>query len=141
MLHSWQDDYEEGLTNEMKITALIVIGIITLMVGPGAIFEIRKRRIPKMSTEGLKELFNKKYNYPYFNLAVLELKKRGEDISFTFPAFLDLALSPRVEKLIGIGNLNSHFGEKLPHINLSGEELTPEGRKQLLEVKEKLQSI
>ena len=86
-----------------------------------------------MATDDIKALFHKASNFTLFNLATKELQKRDEDISFTFPIYLHLALSDKsVLQLIGKGCLNAYFKEKLPpDINLREERMSEKTREQL----------
>ena len=115
----------------MRIIGLLVLAFIGYIVLHGTVQSFKMSRIPKKSTADLKALFNLRSNFCYYAKATEELKGRGEDIMFTFPAFLDLALSGGVMQMIGKGCLLSQFGDKLSHIDLTGKALTPEATNQL----------
>ena len=125
----------------MKIIGLLVLGVIGYVVLHSTVQSFKMSRIAKKSTADLKALFKLRSNFCYYAKATEELRGRGEDISFTFPTFLDLALSGGLRELIGKGCLQSQFGEKLSHIDLTGEKLTPEAKAQLEELKEQVEKL
>jgi len=127
----------------MKILLSIIVVVGVLAYGLFIIYYgILFRLIPHLKTSTLKALFGHNVNALAFQKASEELVKRGEDMTFTFPIFLDLALSgDELKELIGRGSLQRYFRDKLTHIDLTGKQMKPEAREQLQELRRKLDEI
>lgn len=125
----------------MKTIGILVLGIVGFLAVSGVLEFIKRKRVPKKSTDQLKALFARRSNFTCFHQAVLELKRRGEDVSFAFPVFLDMALSPGVQGMIGRGCLQTHFAGKLSGVDLSGKGLSAEARNRLNEIRKQEEKL
>ena len=126
----------------MKLIALFIGVVIVVSVVTNLLHDRKMKRIPAKSTDSLKALFDApRANFTLLHQAALELKRRGEDINFAFPAFLEVALSGGVMELIGKGCLQGHFGDKLSYIDFAGKKLSPVARGQLEELKQQVKKL
>jgi hypothetical protein len=93
----------------MKTIALLLGTTLLALIATALVQSFLLRRIPRKSTEALKALFSSPAKFPYYHQATLELKRRGEDIAFTLPHFIDMALAGGVKEFLGTGCLQNHF--------------------------------
>ncbi|MFT5130353.1 MAG: hypothetical protein ACI8W8_003984, partial [Rhodothermales bacterium] len=118
----------------MAIIALIIMAFLGLLVFTGAIQSLKMKLIPRKSTDKLVALFRSRSNACYFNQAVIELQRRGEDIDFVYPVLVDLTLSKTLVAAIGKSCLRHYFPEKVAHIDFPEAPtaaLSPEARAQI----------
>ena len=73
----------------------------------------------------------------HYNLAAAELMRRGEDITFALPSFVNLALSRGSKEQIGKTCLKKYYPDTLSGINLEGKHLSELARQQLRDILEK----
>ena len=123
----------------MKTIGIVILCYVGFLIAGGVLESITRKRLPKKSTDELKSMFSRRRNVTCFHQAALELKKRGEDIRFTFPTFIDMALLPGVQGMIGRGCLQSHFGGELSGVDLSGKHMSAAARDRLTEIRKQLE--
>lgn len=117
------------------VTILGVLGgtAVLVPIGFGVWSAWRQKRIPRLTTQELKALFWRPSNFTLFHQATLELRARNEDISFTLPIYVDLALSDTfIKQAIGKGCLKAHFPELLSgRVDLDENPLSEETKEKL----------
>lgn len=100
------------------------------------------KRIKSLPTDELRDLFSDHTKSIFFGAAANELKERDENLSFTFPIFLDLTLSGNITlSIIGKGCLKSYFPEVVKDINLDKTLLPKESKVKLQELKQKVDEL
>ncbi|MDF7826877.1 hypothetical protein P4B35_22810 [Pontiellaceae bacterium B12227] len=125
-------------------TTLITLGAVIFicfqLIAP-LLLTRKIKNIPKLPTSDLVALFENK-KHMFFAAATEELKSRGEDIKFTFPHYLSLALSGNaILELIGTGALRTYFPDVVKDIDLTKTRLKKETRAQLQEMQNKLDEL
>jgi hypothetical protein len=124
------------------LTAIGGIALLASQFIPHIMMSQKLKRIPKQSTDELKAMFQNPRNRIYFGAAVKALKDRGEDVTFSFPHFLDMTLSQRMAlEILGKGCLKTYFPEVVKHVNLGSFRLTRESRQQLQEMADKITEL
>ena len=119
----------------MKTLALLLGTALLALISTAIVQSVLLRRIPRKSTDALKALFSSPAKYPYFHQAALELNRRGEDIAFTLPHFIDMALAGGIKEMLGTGCLQSHFAARLEGVDLVTRPIREETRTRLLEIR------
>jgi hypothetical protein len=122
----------------MKTIALLLGTTLLALIATALVQSFLLRRIPRKSTEALKALFSSPAKFPYYHQATLELKRRGEDIAFTLPHFIDMALAGGVKEFLGTGCLQNHFAARLHEVDLVTRPMKEETRTRLLEIRNEI---
>ena len=92
-----------------------------------------------MSDDDLKKLFDHARNVHYYQKATAELKKRGGDIDFIFPHFIEMVLSNNTTNMmLGWAGLKEFFSDRVKGVDLSSAPPTSEARARLKEIKNAL---
>jgi hypothetical protein len=121
----------------MKIQLISIVVVLLLFIPVLLGFWHTRRgwkRIPTMTTEDLRSIFNKQCNFAQYNQAINELKTRGEDITFALPCFIRLALSRGSMGSIGRGCLMGHYSTFVEGIGIKAGTLSEDARQQLEEL-------
>jgi hypothetical protein len=100
------------------------------------------KRIASLPTDELKALFGDRKNRIFFGVAAKSLQERSEDLSFAFPAFLDMTLSGNISLVIlGKGCLKTYFPDVVKDIDLEKALLPKESKARLQELKQKVNEL
>ena len=131
--------------NDLLKTIGIVGGVVVILMQTYAKIsvDLRLKKIPKLPSEELKSMFGDQKNRIYFGSIINALQKRGEDVSFTFPYLLDMALTKRnpTVAIIGMSSLRTYFSEVMGEIDLSKAFLPKDSRIKLEQMKEELNQL
>jgi len=120
----------------------LILGAIAWQAVPLQLIRRKQRQIPQKTTSEIKALFQGQPKVFLVGSAIEELKARGEDISFTLPTILDMALSQStVKSVFGRGLLKIHFAQKLPHIDLSEQKFSKPTLEKLKELREQIRTL
>lgn len=124
----------------MKVIGLLVLAGLagfTAFAVPRARARRRIRAaLPAQSTEELKACFGQPSHLHCLDEILLELKRRNDDLSFSLPVLIDMALAGGSRGLAGRRFLQIHFSHLIAQVALAGWRLSPAARAQLLEVRE-----
>ena len=96
------------------------------------LFKRKLRRIPRLSTEELKEMVPRPATGLVMGAVLAQLKERGEDVTFSLPYVAQLACSSNyAAEAIGVGCLRNYFPEVAAGLEIKGIRLTKQSKQRL----------
>lgn len=121
------------MKEQLNIVGLVIV-LIWLYFSFTAPARFRRRldELAEMETSDLKHLFDDLSHHLLFSQAANVLRERGEDLSFVFPVFLNMALSRNPSLyLLGRVLLQKHFTDAVAGIDFSQKPMSDESKEKL----------
>ena len=119
--------------------SLAVLTFIGFQIAAPLLMKRRVENISTLRTEELRDIFYDPSKCIFFGAAAKELEKRNESLAFTFPAFLDLALSQNMTHAIfGKNGLKAYFPEAVKDIDLEKAFLSKVSKAKLQRLKDQV---
>jgi len=135
------------VSSEMKevltiLGAIAGVAFVAFQLASPMLMQRKLKRIASLPTDELKALFGDPKNRIFFGVAAKSLQERDEDLSFAFPAFLDMTLSGNMSLVIlGKGCLKTYFPDVVKDIDLDKTLLTKESKATLQELKQNVDEL
>jgi hypothetical protein len=121
---------------------IVTVAYLGFQLSAPLLMKRKLERIKLLHTDELRDLFTDQSKSIFFGAAANELNERGENLTFTLPVFLDLALSRNMAlSVIGKGSLKLYFSDAVKDIDLDKTFLPKESKSRLKNLKHQIDEL